>query len=96
MVIFDDLRRNIFSHNYFPYRFEPSKFDPPKLRTFKALHVNLHVNVLFLCSSGLCAIDMDNDGNVEWKEFALYLKWAGLLTIVKFLGDKPPTVAKVL
>ena len=26
---------------------------------------------------GLSAIDMDNDGQVDWKEFALYLKWAG-------------------
>lgn len=26
---------------------------------------------------GLEAIDMDNDGLVDWKEFALYLKWAG-------------------
>ena len=25
----------------------------------------------------LKAIDMDKDGKVDWKEFALYLKWAG-------------------
>lgn len=25
----------------------------------------------------LKAIDMDNDGKVDWKEFAVYLKWAG-------------------
>ena len=24
----------------------------------------------------LQAIDMDNDGKVDWKEFAVYLKWA--------------------
>ena len=25
----------------------------------------------------LMAIDMDNDGTVDWKEFCVYLKWAG-------------------
>ena len=25
---------------------------------------------------GLCAIDMDSDGRVDWSEFSLYLKWA--------------------
>ncbi len=26
--------------------------------------------------AGLKAIDMDNDGLIEWKEFLVYLKWA--------------------
>ena len=38
-----------------------------------------------MCSSFRCdetkqalkAIDMDNEGSVDWNEFALYLKWAG-------------------
>ena len=25
----------------------------------------------------LSALDMDSDGNIDWTEFVLYLKWAG-------------------